>query len=348
MTHTIDRRRLIHGGAAGLAALHAGLSCGTAAALQRGGGTRNPNVLRTPEAAFDDVDFPYVPRYTTVDVTTANTGPVRIASYTDGPRGGEPVLLMHGNPTWSYLYRDMMPLFAAAGYRVTAVDLYGFGRSDKPADAALYTYRAVEEAMVLWFQAQRLSGVNLFVQDWGGLIGLRVLAQEMNSFARVVTANTAFPSGGRNGEPGPTPTFLGFEQAVQQGDTIPAASFAVQEATDRVLSPGALADYDAPAPSQDFLTPFRTLPSLVPWDADQDGARRNAQFQRVLSRTTKPWLTLQGENDMITTGWNTYFQGLVPGATGQPHAVLRDVNHFCQEDAPDELVRRSVAFFAAN
>ena len=349
--HRIDRRTVLHGTAASLAGATAlagasALPFGSSGSHAQGTATGNPNTLRTPEGNFGGlVGFPYRPRYTTVVVGEEGTGPVRIASYAAGPRGGQPVLLMHGNPTWSYLYRFMIPVFARRGFRVTAVDLYGFGRSDKPADAGRYTYRAVEEAMTRWFLAQRMTNVNLLVQDWGGLIGLRIFAQVQARFRRLVTFNTALPSGAPD-EPPASATFLQFEQAARDPNLLPAPSFAVQPGSTRTIPPEELAAYDAPMPTVELQTAFRTLPSLVPLDPGQPGASRNAYIQDLLARSGRPWLVTQGADDDITGGWEGFFQNLAANpATARP-IFLENANHFGQEDRGRRLAMIASNFFS--
>ena len=350
-TGTMDRRTLLHGavgvvGAATLAGAAPPFGSPSAHARQSVVATGNPNTLRTPERNFEDVaDFPYSPRYTTVSVGQEGTGPVRIASYSAGPRGGAPLLLMHGNPTWSYLYRFMIPAFARRGFRVTAVDLYGFGRSDKPASADIYTYRAVEEAMTRWFLAQRISDVNLLVQDWGGLIGLRLFARLQARFRRLVTFNTALPSGAPD-EPAPSPTFLQFEQAAQDPALLPAPSFAIQPGSTRTIPAAQLAAYDAPMPTPDLQTAFRILPSRVPLDPSQPGAARNAYIQDLLARSGRPWLVTQGADDDITGGWEGFFQGLAANPATPKPVIIPNAAHFGQEDEGFQLAVLASKFFA--
>ena len=298
-------------------------------------------VLRTPDERFDGLkDYPFAPRY--VEIVDEQLGPLRQHYLDEGPEDGEVVLLMHGEPTWSYLYRHMIPPLVAAGMRVVAPDLIGFGRSDKPADKAVYSYAR----NVLWMQrflaAIDLRDVTLFCQDWGGLIGLRLVAAEPDRFARVMVANSGLPLGD-----GMSDAFLRWQRIAKWSPVMPVSKV-LQKASTRELSEAELAAYEAPFPSRAHKAAARVFPSLVPVRPNDPGAADNRAAWTTLGRFDKPFLTMFGSRDEVTLGWDEKLQAQVPGAKGQRHQTLPDGHHFIQEDAPRELADALVAFAAAN
>jgi haloalkane dehalogenase len=284
-------------------------------------------VLRTPEERFADLpDFGYPARY-------ADAGGLRLAYVTAGPPDGEPVLLLHGEPSWSFLYRKVLPVLAAAGLRAIAPDLAGFGRSDKPADLGDHSYaRHVEWIRALAFDRLDLRGVTLVGQDWGGLIGLRLVAEHPGRFARVVAANTGLPTGDQ-----PMPeVWLRFREVVR---TAPALSVSrlVQAGCQTTLPPAVLAAYDAPFPDESYLAGPRAMPGLVPTTPDDPASEANRAAWRQLTAWDKPFLVAFSDRDPITGAMGPVLRRAVPGAAGIEHPVLAGAGHFLQEDAGERL-----------
>jgi haloalkane dehalogenase len=286
-------------------------------------------VLKTPDERFEGLaDWPYPPRYATV-LDEGGT-PLRVHYVDEGPPDGAPVLLMHGEPSWSYLYRKVIADLAGRGRRAVAPDLIGFGRSDKPASRTDYTYEAHVYWMSQWLAQTELSDVTLFCQDWGGLIGLRLVAAYPERFAGVVVANTGLPVGA--GWTEGFKAWLDFSQAVPQ---MPIGVI-VNGGTARDLTPAEVAAYDAPFPDESFKEGARQFPMLVPVTPSHASVAENQAAWRALERFEKPFLTAFSDGDAVTRGGEKVFQERVPGAAGQPHVTLRG-GHFVQEDTPAEI-----------
>jgi haloalkane dehalogenase len=284
-------------------------------------------VLRTPEERFADLPgFDYPARY-------ADVGGLRLAYTEAGPPDGEPVLLLHGEPSWSFLYRKVMPVLADAGLRAIAADLVGFGRSDKPAEIADHSYaQHVEWIRALAFDRLNLHGLTLVGQDWGGLIGLRLVAEYPDRFSRVVAANTGLPTGDQ-----PMPdVWLRFREVVR---TAPALSVSrlVQSGCQQRLAPEVLAAYEAPFPDPTFAAAVRAMPNLVPATPDDPAAEANRSAWRRLSVWDKPFLVAFSDRDPITGGMAPIFERAIPGAAGIEHPVISGAGHFLQEDAGERL-----------
>jgi haloalkane dehalogenase len=295
-------------------------------------------ILRTPDVRFDNLPgYPFEPNY--VDVPDGAEGILRIHYVDEGPRENAPVLLMHGEPSWSYLYRKMIPIIVEAGLRVVAPDLVGFGRSDKPADRKNYTYQRHVDWMRSWLDALDLRQINLFGQDWGGLIGLRLVAQNPDRFSRVVAANTGLPTGDHN----ISEAFIKWRKFSQEIPEFPVGAV-IQGATKTVLSDDVVAAYEAPFPDEAYKEGARIFPSLVPISPDDPAAPANREAWKVLSVFNKPFLTAFSDGDPITAGGDKIFQKLIPGAKGQPHTVIKGGGHFLQEDCAEELARVLVDF----
>jgi haloalkane dehalogenase len=292
------------------------------------------NALRTPDDRFDGLpDFPWTPRYTEIDG-------LRMAHVEAG--SGPPVLMLHGEPTWSYLYRHMIPGVAAAGLRAIAPDLIGFGRSDKPAALADYSYQRHVDWLVAWIEALDLSDVTLFCQDWGSLLGLRIAAEHPARFARIVVGNGFLPIADR-----PTPAAFRIWRAFARYTPVFPTGRIVQIGTVRRLSSAEVAAYDAPFPSEDFKQGARAFPRLVPTAPDDPAVPANRAAWEALGRWEKPFLTAFGKKDPIL-GWaDRLLQRHVPGAAGQPHRDLAHASHFLQEDAGPELAGILADFVAA-
>ncbi len=284
-------------------------------------------VLRTPEDRFAGLPgFDYPPRY-------ADVGGLRLAYVEAGPADGEPVLLLHGEPTWSFLYRKVIPVLAGAGLRVIAADLAGFGRSDKPAEIGEHSYaRHVEWIRALAFDHLDLRGLTLVGQDWGGLIGLRLVAEHPDRFARVVAANTGLPTGDH-----PMPdVWLRFRHVVRTAPEL-SVSRLVQSGCQTRLDPQVLAAYEAPFPDPGYAAAVRAMPDLVPATPDDPAAEANRAAWRRLSRWDRPFLVAFSDRDPITGPMAPVLKRAVPGAAGIEHPVIAGAGHFLQEDAGERL-----------
>jgi haloalkane dehalogenase len=289
--------------------------------------TRPMRVVRTPEDCFAGLpDFAYPPRY-------VDAGGLRLAYVEAGPADGEPVLLLHGEPSWSFLYRTVMPVLAGAGLRAIAPDLAGFGRSDKPAEISDHTYaRHVEWIRAFAFDQLDLSRLTLVGQDWGGLIGLRLVAEHPDRFARVVAANTLLPTGD---EPMPG-IWLRFREVVRTSPVL-SVSRLVQSGCQSPLPQDVLAAYDAPFPDERFMAGVRAMPGLVPTSPDDPAAEANRAAWRQLSAWDKPFLVAFSDRDPITGAAAPVLKRAVPGAAGIEHPVIESAGHFLQEDAGERL-----------
>jgi haloalkane dehalogenase len=298
-------------------------------------------ILRTPEAAFAALEgYDFAPHWTQIADRASGTA-LRLHHIDEGPQSAAPILLMHGEPSWSYLYRKFVGPLAAAGHRVVAPDLVGFGKSDKPSDRADYTYERHVEWMTDWLLSNDLSNITLFCQDWGGLIGLRLVAAFPERFARLVIANTGLPVG--TGWSDGFAAWLKFSQEVPQ---FPVGVI-VNGGTVRDLTPGEIAAYDAPFPDESFKEGARQFPTLVPITPEHGSVAENKAAWEVLGRFDKPVLTCFSDKDAVTAGGEKAIIDRIPGAKGQPHTIIKGGGHFLQEDAPEELTRLMIDFIAA-
>ena len=288
-------------------------------------------LLRTPDERFADIpDYPFAPHY--AEVTDAATGQAMRLHYIDeGDGDAAPVLLMHGEPSWSFLYRHFVGPLVAAGHRVIAPDLIGFGKSDKPADRNDYTYERHVQWMSDWLTAMDLRNITLFCQDWGGLIGLRLVAAFPDRFARLVVANTGLPIG--TGWSEGFAAWLKFSQSVPEFPT----GFIVNGGVTRDLTPAEIAAYDAPFPDERFKEGARQFPTLVPITPEHGSVAENLAAWQVLEAFDKPVLTCFSDKDAVTAGGEKVFINRIPGALGQPHTIIKGGGHFLQEDAAAEL-----------
>ena len=295
-------------------------------------------VLRTAEERFAGLpDFGYEPRY-------ADVGGLRLAYVEAGPPAGQPVLLLHGEPSWSFLYRKVIPVLAGAGLRAIAPDLIGFGRSDKPAEVADHTYaRHVEWIRALAFDALGLSGVTLVGQDWGGLIGLRLVAEHPGRFARVVAANTFLPTGDTN----PGDAFFAWQKFSQEVDVFPTGGI-VRGGCAKPVAPEVEAAYDAPFPDESYKSGARQFPLLVPSRPDDPAHDANVAAWVGLAAFDRPFLCAFSDSDPITKGADRNLKERIAGAQGQPHTTIVGGGHFLQEDCGEDLARVVASFVAAN
>ncbi len=292
------------------------------------------DVVRTPDEAFADLPgYPFEPHY--VEIDDGDGGRLRVHHLDEGPAGAAPVLLMHGEPSWSYLYRHMVPPLVAAGHRVIAPDLVGFGRSDKPTAQADYTYaRHVAWMQEALFGQLDLHDVTFFGQDWGGLVGLRLVAADPDRFARVCIGNTGLPTG--DGKP--SDAFLAWQRFSQEVESLPVG-FIVNGGCTTDLAPEVIAAYDAPFPDEASTAGARVFPLLVPTKSDDPAAPDNRAAWEVLERFEKPFLLAFSDSDPITGGGDRIFRERVPGAADQPHVTIAGGGHFLQEDRGPELAQ---------
>jgi len=296
--------------------------------------------LRTPDGRFADLPgYSFDPHY--LEVPDGDGGRLRIQYIDEGAPGAEPVLLMHGEPSWSFLYRKMIPIITTEGYRAIAPDLVGFGRSDKPSDRNDYTYNGHVEWMLAFLDGLNVEGINLVCQDWGGLIGLRLVADRPESFSRVVVANTGLPTGDIPlGE-----AFMAWRKFSQEIPEFNVGQI-VQGGCKTTLPDEVIAAYNAPFPDETFKEGARIFPSLMPVTPDDPAAAANRKAWEVLSRFDRPFLTAFSDGDPITRGGEKVFQKLVPGTKGQPHVAIEGAGHFLQEDRGEELARVVVDFIS--
>jgi haloalkane dehalogenase len=317
------------------------------------------DVVRTPAERFADLPgYRYPPCY--VEVGSKSTGPLRMHYVEAGPPDADPVVLLHGQPTWSYLYRSVIETLAAAGHWVIAPDLIGFGRSDKPTDRLAYTFQRHIDWMARFVGALDLSGVSLVVQDWGGPIGLGVLAGDPDRYARVVASNTILHTSeatleGRVGwaNHGTGDGRVVLQEALvdyvlysQRAPRLRASDF-VSFATADPVAAEVLAAYDAPFPDESYQAGMRQFPSLIPLTGNDPGAAINRATWTALEGFHRPFLTAYSDGDEASRGWAEIFQERVPGAEGQAHAVIEGAGHFVQEDRGEVLGDIIARFIAA-
>lgn len=298
--------------------------------------------LRTPDHCFDNLPgYHFQPNYINVD--DGDGGELRVHYLDEGNTDGQTVLLMHGEPSWSYLYRKMIPGLVAAGYRVIAPDLIGFGRSDKPAERSDYTYQNHVDWMTRWLENVGLNNVVLFCQDWGGLIGLRLVAEQTQRFSGVIAANTFLPTGDID----PGETFLEWQNFSQTVPEFPVGNI-IEGATVSDLSDEVKAAYDAPYPDESYKSGARQFPLLVPTKPDNPASKPNRAAWAILSTLTIPFLTAFSDKDPITAGADKSFQKMIPSTQGQKHVIIKDGGHFLQEDKGEELASVIIGFVKDN
>jgi haloalkane dehalogenase len=290
-------------------------------------------VLRTPEDRFADLPgFPYEPSY------AQTSDGLRMAYVDEG--SGPVVLLLHGEPSWSYLYRTIIPVLVDAGFRCVAPDLIGFGRSDKPTEMADHSYAGhVEWLRSVLFDGLDLAGITLVCQDWGGLLGLRLVAEAVaagdgSRFARVCAANTGLPDGSyRLNE-----QWWRFRDFVVRTEDLPVGMLVALGCAEP-MTPEVQAAYDAPFPDASYKAGPRAFPDLIPQDPDNPAAADNVRAWEVLAGFDQPFLCAFSDSDPITAGGERMLIGRIPGAAGQPHTTISGAGHFLQEDRGEQLAR---------
>jgi haloalkane dehalogenase len=291
--------------------------------------------VRTPDARFAVLPgFDHDPHYAEL------ADGLRMAWVEAGPADGEPVLLLHGEPSWSFLYRTMLPVLAAAGLRAIAPDLIGFGRSDKPTEIAAHTYaRHVEWVRELAFDVLDLHAVTLVGQDWGGLIGLRLAAEHPDRFARIVAANTGLPTGDHD----MPEIWHRFRTAVQTAPTLDIGRL-VASGCRQPLADEVRAGYDAPFPDESYLAGPRAMPGLVPTRPDDPASAANRAAWQQLAASPTPMLVAFSDGDPITGAMGPILKSAMAGAAGREHPVITGAGHFLQEDAGPQLADAVLAF----
>lgn len=295
-------------------------------------------ILRTPDERFADLPgYPFAPNYVEID------GGLRVHYVDEGPRDGEVVLMLHGEPSWSYLYRKMIAAFTEAGLRSIAPDLVGFGRSDKVSPRTEYTYQ--RHVDWTWEAVERIgvTDMTLIGQDWGSLIGMRLVAEHPGAFARMVIANGFLPTGDNP----PGDAFLAWQKFSQEVPEMPIGAI-VNGGCATDLPPEVVAAYDAPFPDETYKEGARQFPLLVPTSPEDPAAGPNRKAWESLQVFTKPVLTAFGDSDPITRGGERVIQKLIPGAKDQPHTTIEGGGHFIQEDRGDELAAVVIDFIEKN
>ncbi|MFK8104010.1 MAG: haloalkane dehalogenase [Saprospiraceae bacterium] len=290
--------------------------------------------LTTPEDCFKNLlDYPFTANYLEVG------DGLKMHYLDEGNATGSIVLLLHGEPSWSYLYRKMIPIFTEAGFRVIAPDLIGFGKSDKPIQQSDYSYQRHIDWVSALLQQLDLQAINLFCQDWGGLIGLRIAMEQQDRFARIVISNSALPTG----NPPMPKAFIDWQTYSKQVPVLPIGKL-INKATVSDLSPAVLAAYEAPFPDESYQAGAKVFPSLVPTQLTDPEAINNQKAWAALQQWQKPLLTLFGDQDPITKGAEQFFQKIVPGAQGQAHQIIAGAGHFSQEDQGEQLAQFTIDF----
>ena len=295
--------------------------------------------LQTPESQFNNLPgYPFEPKFVSISDN------LQMHYVDEHPEGAtETVLMLHGEPSWSYLYRKMIPIITAAGHRAVAPDLIGFGKSDKPTKRSDYTYAS----HLIWVKAfidkLDLQNITLFCQDWGGLLGLRLVAENPDRFKRVVASNTFLPTGDIK----MPESFQKWKAYSQEVPEFPVGNI-IQRATTTELSDDIVAAYNAPFPDETYKAGARIFPALVPDNPKSPESEANRNAWKVLSQWKKPFLTCFGDSDPITKGGDMFFQKMIPGSKGQAHTTIAGGGHFIQEDKGEELAKIVNDFIAAN
>jgi haloalkane dehalogenase len=295
-------------------------------------------LLRTEAVRFADLpDFPYAARFVTVH--HARLGAVRMACVDAGPPTAPVALLLHGEPTWSFLYRKLIARLTAAGFRAVAPDFPGFGRSDKPPLREDYSYEGFVGWLREFIAALDLKRITLVCQDWGGPIGLRVLSESPERFAAVLAANTILPN--CEAPPRGVPEWPGslisnWVAAAAAATDLPVSGI-VASVSRHALSKEVLRGYDAPFPDASYKSGVLAFPGLIPLNEGMAGITENRRVWAALERFERPFLTAFSDSDPTTAPWAAVFQRRVPGARGEPHAIIREAGHFLQEEQGEAL-----------
>ncbi len=298
--------------------------------------------LRTPDEQFANLPgFAFDPHY--AEIPDGDGGTLRVHYVDEGPETGATVLLLHGEPSWGYLYRHMIDPLVAAGHRVIVPDQVGFGRSDKPSETSDYSYaRHIAWMSSLVFDELDLHDITFFGQDWGGLVGLRLVTAQPDRFARVAIGNTGLPDGSMQ----PSKAFMEWQKFSQTTPVFPVGDI-INGATTTDLAPEVIAAYNAPFPDDDYKAGARIWPSFVPTSADDPEAPANTAAWKVLEQFEKPFLCCFSDGDPVTKGGDAPFMQRVPGAKDQPHTTIAGAGHFLQEDKGPDLAQVLVDFIGS-
>ncbi|MDB5395201.1 MAG: haloalkane dehalogenase [Rhodospirillales bacterium] len=305
--------------------------------------TSEPTVLRTPDERFAGLpDYPFAPHY--AEIPDVRFGPLRMHFVDEGPRDAPVVLMLHGEPTWSFLYRKIIPIVTAAGYRAVAPDFIGFGRSDKPSSRADYSYQGFVDWLRRFIKIEELQRITLVCQDWGGPIGLRVLSEMPDRFDAVVVANTLLP----NCEP-PPQGIVGWPGKVienwietcRNANDLQISEIVAGACLERP-SAEILRGYDAPFPDASYKSAALQITCCIPVTQDMPGVAENRRAWEVLERFDRPFLTAFSDRDPSTKPWEAVFRNRVPGAVSQPHVEIAGGGHFLQEEQGPVLARHLV------
>lgn len=290
-------------------------------------------VIRTPEGCFKNLpDFPFQPHYVEVNG-------LRIHYIDEGQ--GEIILCLHGEPSWSFLYRKMIPILSR-DHRVLAMDFVGFGRSDKFTERSEYSFKMHRDTVVGFIDALGLQQITLVVQDWGGLLGLTVASEMPERFARLVIMNTGLPTGEPMGR-----AFMRWREFAMGSSDLPIGAVIQTGVAQRdMLTPEILAAYESPFPDVTYKAGAMVFPLLVPIHPDDQGAAEMRKAREVLSKWDKPALIMFSDKDPITRGGDIFFRALIPTAKDQPEIVIQDAGHFLQEDKGEEIAQHIADFIA--
>ena len=294
-------------------------------------------LLSTPEERFENLpDFTFDPHFIKVDG-------INIHYLDEGNKQAEVILLMHGEPSWCFLYRHMIPILVKAGFRILAPDLVGFGRSDKPIEQNDHTYLKHVEWMTKWLRLLDLRNVTLFCQDWGSLIGLRLVIENQDRFKRIVLSNGGLPTG----EQRMSDAFSNWREFSRTATKFYVGRI-IQGATTTKLPREVIKGYNAPFPDDSFKAGARIMPSLVPISKDDPEHEANKKAIEQFGKWKKPFLTAFSDADPITRGGDKFWQENVPGAQGQKHVKIKNAGHFVQEDKGPELAEVIIDFIKNN
>lgn len=293
--------------------------------------------LRTPDSCFENLPgYPFSPKYTQVE-----PGNLRLHYVDENPTSEEVILMLHGQPSWSYLYRKMIPIFTKAGYRAVAPDLIGFGKSDKPTDRSNYSYANHVEWVTYFIKTLDLKNITLVCQDWGGLIGLRIAAENPDCFVRISAANTFLPTG----EMSMPQAFLDWLNFVEKVKRLPIGRI-IKNGCAREVSSEIIQAYESPFPDETYKSGARAFPTLVPTSPKDPESQANLNAWEAYKTWTKPFLTAFSDKDPITKGGDILFRRRIPGTKGQPHTTLQNAGHFLQEDCGEEWAELVVDWIA--
>ena len=297
--------------------------------------------LRTPDEQFVGLPgWTFEPKY--LDVPDGDGGSLRMHYIDEGPSEAAPVLMLHGEPSWAYLYRKMIPVITGAGHRAIAPDLIGFGRSDKPSEKSDYTFQRHVDWMKSFIEQLSLTNITFFGQDWGALVGMRIVAEDPDRFARVIIGNGGLPTGDQS----PGEAFLRWQQFSQESPAFDIGRI-IQGATTTTLSDEIVAAYGAPFPDDSYKAGARIFPSLVPTKPDDPATPANRNAWETLQKWEKPFLTTFSDSDPITKGGERILQAMIPGTKGQPHTTIAGAGHFLQEDKGEDLAQVIVDWMGA-